>query len=232
MDKELLRYKSLSKNNLQMDEIIHYFKVLSAFHKKAMGYDGELINNTGKEIEDFKDNIRKLKHIKKSIMQEKHNDEMSIYFAKQCSNYISIGEKCIRKMYNSGFEDILKRSIKRKEVCTGKKYDIELNKDNEVLISNINKCCFNFIEIDAIKFLIMQRKNKNISSLSDIIEKFCCFEGLNKNSFEFIRAAVNYPNEVINYMKKYEKKCLTQESKVKFINKVKKLIDEDEVHNH
>lgn len=231
MDKELLKYKSLNKNNLQIDEIIYYFKILSDFHKKSMGYNGELINNTGKEIEDFKDNIRKLKYIKKNIMKEKYNDEMTIYFVKQCSYYISVGEKCIRKMYKSGFEDILKRSIKRKEVCIGKKYDIELNKDNEVLTSNINRCCFNFIEMDAIKFLIMQRNNKNIISFNDIIEKFCCFEGLNKNSYEFIKAAVSYPNEVINYMKKYEKKCLTKESKVKFINKVKKLIDEDEVHN-
>lgn len=223
--------KHRSKRSYEMYEIVNYFKQLSMFHKKVIGYDGQLLRVTGKEIENYKDDIRKLKNIKKTISAKEHLNELDVYFGEQCERYIAKGEKYMSIMYSSGFREILERSLKRREVCIGEKSDIELKNDKILEVSDISECCYDFLEMDAIRLLMKSKKHNSLLELSYAAEKYCNFENLSPCSYEFILAAVCYPYEIIHHMDKYPKVDEDEVLRKKFLNSLKKLIKEDEVNN-
>lgn len=219
------------KHCFEMDEIVNYFQLLSMFHKKIMGYNGDLLRVTGKEIENYKDDIRKLKFIKKNINIKDCCDEMDIYYLNQCEKYISKGEKYISIMYNSGFREILERSLERREICIGGIDNIGLKKDKKIQITNINGCCYDFFEMDAIRFLNKLKKHKSLVELSFAVDQYCTFEGFDNNSYGFIIAAMNFPYKIIHQLTKYYKDKGDKFLKQKFFNVMKQLVKEDEANN-
>lgn len=193
--------KSIDRGELLIYE--DQLKAIHSFHEKHVGNDDSfkdnIKNNLGKTIEDYKVEVRRLKKINPSD---------------QVKNCINRAELCLKFTKDNKYLELIKRSMKRKEICIGNEMKIDSNNKIELDKIDINKCCYDMVEFDVINYLCYLRKKDIDLNWKKMIKKYCELEGLNSYSEKFIMAMVSYPKYTIKFftkLKKDEKKLTETE---------------------
>ncbi|MPQ43003.1 hypothetical protein [Clostridium tarantellae] len=194
-----------NKKNNEKDDIEvktnNHLNILKEFHEISMNsnefYSLALTSSIWHEIEELKVWNKRAKNIINS-------KDIRI-------NYIKKAEKCINEIYEIDYSSLIKRAMKRKELCIGKPYESNLWKEFNLKISDISRLNFNMIEIDYYKYLSRLKKKNNTLYWNDIIENIIITEKLDNKSYMFLKALLNYPYE--------EMKSLQKE----YLNNIKKI---------
>jgi hypothetical protein len=184
---------------------------ISEFHKKVMGYKGymgkRLDNKTGGIIEQFKVNVKRLKRYLKNIRMNSASTDFERMLLKVGFEYLQRAENCISEAYNSGYMNIIERSMKKTEICLGNTDFNGVRINSEVVeVSSIDKCCYNNVEMDC--FLLLskyKRRGVNLDYRS-LVKKFCEFEELGENSYNFILALLSYPYAFMKCCNRYRER--------------------------
>lgn len=185
-------------------------EILSDFHKRSMGYkndiEDKLRNNIGKLIEKYKINLRRAKKDLRYIDSTYPKNDFEKIFSEIGESYLERAERCIDKVYSSQYYEIIRRSMKRNEVCIGNAGFDNLRKVQGIIeINDISHCAYDIVEMDACKFLgYLKRKGTKID-FDDLIKKFAEYEKLESNSISFIKAVMSYPHEIIKCCSRYRK---------------------------
>lgn len=186
--------------SIDRGEILIYEEQLEEihlFHEKYIGNNeglkNNLKNNLGKNVEGYKVEVRRLK---------KNNP------SEQMKDCINRAELCLKFIPYSKYLELIKRSMKKKEICLGNAMKINSGKIQFDKL-DLNKCCYDMIEFDGINYLCYLRKKGIDLNWRKMIKKYCELEGLNSYSEKFIRAMVSYPKysvKFFNQLMKDEKK--------------------------
>lgn len=202
-------------------EVEKHLKLISTFHDKASNFDGfmrsRINNNTGKVVEEFKVQIRKLKKDLINIDKKEHKDDFEELILKYGEANLSRAEQCIDNIYDWGYIDIITRSMRRTEVCLEDVGADNIRDNNGIEIINFADCEYNMVEVDAFYFLgKLKRKGLKLDWYK-LSYKFCEFEGLGINSEKFILSLMSYPYEFMKCCDKYreEKNKLLENKKIK-----------------
>ena len=184
---------------------------MSEFHKRVMGYKvymgKRLDNKTGSVIEQYKVNIKRLQRYLKNIRINSASSDFERILLKVGFEQLQRSEKCISEMYNAGYISIIERSMKRIEICLGDVDYTNLIKEEESLeILNIDKCCYNNVEMDCFNLLSKYRRKGIELDYKKLVYKFCEFEGLEDNSAKFILALLSYPHAFMKCCNRYREK--------------------------
>lgn len=197
------------KNN-SINDPFEQIEILSDFHKRSMGYknniDDKLRNNIGKLIEKYKINLKRANKDLKYIKSTYPRNDFEKMFSELGESYLERAQKCIDSVYSSQYYEIIRRSMKRNEICIGNAEPYNLRKVQGIIeINDISHCAYDIVEMDACKLLgYLKRKGTKID-FDDIIQKFAEYEGLESNSVSFIKAVISYPHEVIKCCSRYRK---------------------------
>lgn len=208
---EHVKQEPILLNNAKEEEILNKLYLLSEFHKKTMGYKGymglRLDNKTGSTVEQFKVNIKRLKRYLKNIRLNSAGSDFERKLLIKGFDYIKRAESCISEIMNSGYLDIIERSMKRTEICLGNTNFSSLNKINDVLeIGSLSKCSYNNIEMDCF-YLLSKYRRRNIKvDYKALVNKYCEYAELNEKSSKFILALLSYPYEFMKCCNRYREK--------------------------
>jgi len=129
-------------------------------------------------------------------------------------------------LYENNYRNLIIRSMKREEMCLRNTYFNNLRKKRDIEVIDIEGCCYNMVEMDAVYFLNrIKRKGINVDFYKIIME-FCKYEHLKNSSVQFILSMISYPYEVMKCCSKYIYGTKNWTEK-EYILKLNKAIDED-----
>lgn len=187
--------------------VIKQFRAIYAFHKKSLGFNGylknRLNNNTGKIIEEYKIYIKRLDKDINKIKRDGPKNSFEELIIKHGSEAINRGDECIKAALHSDYIEIIKRSMKRVEVCLGNTDFKNLRNNKFVEVVSFDDCSYNMVEMDC--FLLLSRlKRKGVNlDFKKLSNEFCCIEGLGDASSKFIIALISYPHEFMRCCNRY-----------------------------
>lgn len=196
----------LNKEKLIEPEIKKQLKFISEVQSRLMGkndvYYLRLHSEIGKNIEDYKVKNKRFERYLDMLGSKNNKSVLELFIGSTGEEVLKRGEQCIEAIYNYGYLDIIRRSMRNNEICIGKCMESNLWYDNGYKICDISKVCFNLVECDCISYLSRIKKRGEQLPLEELIRCFTTFAGLDKNSEEFIKAMLSYPYE---YMRIFEK---------------------------
>lgn len=200
---------------------------IGEFHINTMGYrdivERNFENRTGKLIEQYKFCLKKTKRLFK-VLSEKGAENKFEEMLLACGNdFISSAESSLKDVSRSGYIDIIKRSMKRGEICLENTGFSNIRKREQLEVVNINNCSYNILEIDAYNFLSKLKRKDVKLDYSYLVKQFCKYEGLKEESDEFIMALLRYPYNFMRCCNRYKdnKKDWTIEEYVMRMNKAR-----------
>lgn len=222
--------KYVLTNNIDESLMANQLMLINEFQNKAMGYKGymgkRLNNKTGSIVEQYKVYIKRLKRYLKNIKMNTPENDFEEMLLKVGNEYIKRAEYCISEIFNSGYMDIIKRSMDRTEICIGDADFSNLRKTDKLEIINIDKCNYNNIEIDCFNILSKYKRKGIKLDFKYLVDDFCKYSNLSKESNRFILALLSYPYEFMKCFNRYREK--TKElSEEEYENKLKKAIIKD-----
>lgn len=205
--KKVERVESYNKSVISEKDIIAHLKVISDFHKSAVGFDGyirkSLSNNTGKILEDYKVNIKRLKRDLKKINYNGPKNSFEEYLSTRGNQYVKRSKKCIEHINECNYLGIVLRSMKRVEICIGNTRFDNLRGREKIEIVSIEDCAYNLVELDCFTFLNRLKKRGLNFDWFNLVDKFCEFENLDSNSKGMILALLSYPDEFMKCCNRY-----------------------------
>lgn len=196
-------------SKINEEHIIDQLSLISEFHSKAMGYDNyighKLEDKRGRTVEECKIYTKKVRREFEFIKKKTKLNSFEKLFIQYAEGYLDKAQNCIDKIYENDYLELIRRSMNRVEVCLGDTYFTNLSKREQIEIVNLQECCYDMIELDAVCFLAKIKKKHNILNLRKLINKFCELENLNWKSEKFIEALLSYPHEFMKCCMKYKK---------------------------
>jgi hypothetical protein len=190
--------------------VIQQLENISNFHKNIIGFKGymgkRLDNKTGSTVEQYKMNIKRLKRYMKNIRVNGASSNFERVLLKKGNEYIQRAEVSITEAYNSGYMNILERSMKRNEICLGNTNFSNLMVGEKLSVVSLDKCAYNNVEMDCY-YLLSKLKRKGIKlNYKALIKNFCELEALDQSSYRFIAALLSYPFAFMKCCNRYREK--------------------------
>ncbi|OPJ63371.1 hypothetical protein [Clostridium oryzae] len=219
--------KGLNNSKIDAQKIYEQFRIMKEFHDRTKGFSGIMDNRipnlTGRKIEQYKVNIKKLTRDIKRFNEEEAKSHFQKIVLSTAEEYINKAEECIKKIYDNGYYEIIERSMKSLEMCAGNTYfgNLYIN-HGKITLGTTKKCGYNMVEFDCIYFL-NKLKRKNVSiDFKDAAEEFCRLEGIGRNSTDFILTLLEYPYDFMKCCNNYRnnRKDLSDEEYCKRLLKV------------
>lgn len=195
-------------NSIDENKILEQIDAICAFHRAALGFNGAdtrgMPNKIGKTVEKYKMRMKNLKRDLKGFNGKSSLNEFESIILKTANIYLSRAEKCIDLINRCNYINLVKRSMRRFEICLGNTYFDNLKKNNMVEIVSLKKCSYNMLEMDGVYLLNKVKKNKNNNiDFESIIKYFCEIEGFNDDSSNFIKALISYPHAYMKCCQRY-----------------------------
>jgi hypothetical protein len=223
----------INKKDINEKLLLDHLKLISEFHKNAMGSTGiikdRLDSSIGKIVEEYKINIKKLTRDFDKLKDQGASNSFEKILLDKAEDYIKMGEAVINNIYKNEYYDLIKRSMRNKEICLGQVDFGNLIKEDAIKVKNIKKCSYNMVEIDCFNFLYKYKKKEMSLDFKELVSMFCSFEGLDNNSYQFIISLLSFPYEFTKQCNKYRirEKDLTEEQ---YALKLHKAIVQDNLY--
>ncbi|WP_125153315.1 spore coat protein [Clostridium rectalis] len=208
--------------------------LISSFHKIVKGDTGpikdRLDSSIGRVVENYKVGTKKLaRDMKRLKSDNKYGQDLNEFekiILSMGNYYIERGEKVIKHVYDNKYYDLITRSMQNREICLGSVDFKNIVLLDNIMVKRIDKCSYNMVEMDCFNLLYKYKKKGYKFDYKKLVSKFCEFEKLNKNSYEYIIALLSYPYEVIRQCNRYrqEKKGWTEEE---YVLRLKKAMEVD-----
>lgn len=207
-------------------EFMQQIKLIVKLHKRLINCDFEYLNGInstiGKNIENFKVQIKRLKFNYYKVLDKKIPNKVDKVILSEGKNMLEQGEYALQCLDKIGYEKIIERSMNRQEVCLGRVDEGNLKfYDNNIQIGKVKALSYNLVEDDLYSY-IKRIQKKQISIDEDEIIRFFVHEShLSANSIDYLRVLCTYPKEFLKTWDRYieNKRNKTLEEYTKEFNK-------------
>lgn len=197
---------SVSKEYTE-EEAIKQIILINSVHRILMRYydnvDYRIDCSIGKKAQKIKVDIKKAKKHLYELEIKKDKNIMDKFLLESGQDILLAAEDAIKNIYKLNYIELIKRSMKKNEICLGKVDEANIRVSDEIEIGNIKGLTYNLVEEDIFNYLIkIKRKNKNID-----IEKLICryieVSNLGKDSEEYIYYLISIPSDSIKVWGRY-----------------------------
>ena len=162
------------------------------------------INSTiGKLVENIK---LELKQCRMSFNELKFNNELNVMDIFLLNNGDEILEKAevgIKRISEFDYIGIIKRSMKKNEICLGRVDESNLRVVEGIEIGTLKKISYNLVEEDIYNYLRrVRRKNPNCN-LEFFVNEYIKSAHLSENSKIYLEILLSVPYDTIKSWKRY-----------------------------
>ena len=204
--------------NITYKDIISQINLIVDFHKILVGCSFTGLSGIksviGKEIEDYKVQIKKLETNYNQIVQKSYPNEVDKLILVNGKAMLKKAETALKYIYEHDYFGVIRRSMNREEVCLEKVQPNNLKRNGEKIeVGLIKNMAYNLVEEDLYNYIKkLQKAEINIDE-EEIIKTFIYESHLSFNSFDYLRGRCNYPRDFLKTWTKYAE--LTDEKVMK-----------------
>jgi len=184
-----------SIKNINKEQVLRQIETIAEFHKSAMGCflpQNIVKNKIGKTVLSNRNNLRKISLYYKMIQKNPMNsfDELLL---KRGEEFIKRGERSLDHIYLGEYLELIKRSMKRNELCIKNCCFDNIRKKEKIEILNFDNICYDLVEIDGLYLFARLKGKKQDFDYKELIKYFIEAENLTKESRNFMEAVFSYP---------------------------------------
>lgn len=214
--------------NIDKRECIDQVKLIVELQKILIGCKFKGLNRLGstigKEVEDFKVQIKKLQKDYNCIVDKCCKNDVDKLILLEGKRILQQGIESVDYIYKHDYFGIIERSMNREEICIGRVDQGNLRcKQGIFEIGKIKEMEYNLVEEDLYMYIKkLQRKQFDIDQ-DELIKIFVHGSHLASNSFDYLRGLCSYPKDFLKTWEKYRdnKKKRTDEE---FLAEFKKIM--------
>lgn len=195
-------------------------QLIADTHNKLLGGKEVIIPRIqsviGKELEGYKVEIKKSKSYLSKIESSKNISDFEAYLVNEARSIIKDAENIISLLDSEIYFKIIKRSMRRYEICLGRVDEGNLKRDkNEIIYIKTHKyIAYNLLENDCYNYIKKLKKRKQKYNIENVIIDFVNKSSLDEDSIKYLNILASYPIESMKLLSKYRNKELayTEES--------------------
>lgn len=181
-------------------------KLIVSVQNTLAGYYGDAtrIGSTiGKKIEGVKVDLKRLRRDLHELAEKKDKNIMDEFLLENGESLVSRGEEGLSTLKNIDYISIIKRSMKKNEICLGRVDENNIRVFERIEIGSIKNISFNLIEEDMCEYLRkLRRKNIEID-LDKFINEYARLSYLSKDSIEYIKILLSIPQDSLKQWYRY-----------------------------
>ena len=158
----------------------------------------------GREFEGYKVDIKKNKNYINKIINNKSTNYIEDYLIDEGSRIIKKAQETLSLLDLEIYFSIIKRSMKRYEICLGRVDESSLKRDkNEIIYIRSNKyIVYDLLESDCYNYIKKIKRRKKGYGINNIIDEFVNKSALDQGSIKYLRILSIYPNESMKILNK------------------------------
>ena len=176
----------------------------------------------GKEVEDFKVQIKRLEKDYNYIVDKCCKNDVDKLILLEGKKILQQGMESVNYIYKHDYFGVIERSMNREEICIGRVDQGNLKGiKGKFEIGSIKDMTYNLVEEDLYKYIKrLQRRQFDIDQ-DELIKIFVHGSHLASNSFDYLRGLCSYPKDFLKTWDRYRenKKRKTDEE---FLEELKK----------
>jgi len=201
------QYFSYDRNTDKKD-IISQINLIVELHKILIGcnFNGmsRIKSTIGKEVEDYKVQIKKLQKHYDYVANEHCPNEVDKLILSNGKIMLNQAKEALNYIYGHDYFGVIKRSMNREEICIGKVDRNNLRKnEGKIEIGTIKGMTYNLVEEDLYNYIKkLQRKQFDIDK-EELIKLFVHGSHLSFNSFDYLRGLCSYPRDFLKTWERY-----------------------------
>lgn len=194
--------------NITYKDIISQINLIVEFHKILVGCSFTGLSGIksiiGKEIEDYKVQIKKLERNYNLIAHKSYPNEVDRFILVNGKAMLKKAEMAVRYIYEHDYFGVIRRSMNREEICLEKVQPNNLKRNGEKIeVGIIKNMAYNLVEEDLYNYIKkLQKAEINIDE-EEIIKTFIYESHLSFNSFDYLRGLCTYPRDFLKTWTKY-----------------------------
>ncbi|MGL5086440.1 MAG: hypothetical protein ACRC68_12105 [Clostridium sp.] len=219
---------SLENIKFQIDNVIKFQSLCKGYTDNILPRIGGSI---GRDLESYKVQIKNLEIDIISIKNKSIKNRVDILLAEEGDKLLRAGIDAINRVENSGYNNIIRRSMRNYEICLGSvsENNLRVNDDGKIEVGTIKYLTYNLLEHDFYSYIKHLRKRNNKMDIDELIYYFVEKALLENNSIEYLKALLSYPIESLRLWDKYRrnKKELTQEQYIEGFYRAKRNDDNE-----
>lgn len=183
-------------------------QLISDAHKRLLGGREVIIPRIqsviGREFEGYKVDIKKNKNYLNKLANNNSTSYLEDYIIDEGTDIIKRAEETLSLLDLEIYFSIIKRSMKRYEICLGRVDESNLKKDkNEIIYISSNKyIVYDLLESDCYNYIKKIKKRRKNCNINKIINEFVNKSALAEESIKYLRILSIYPNESMKVLNK------------------------------
>ena len=195
------------KSNVEVS-ISEQIQLISDAHKRLLDGKEAIIPRIqsviGREFEGYKVDIKKNKNYINKIINNKSTNYIEDYLIDEGSRIIKKAQETLSLLDLEIYFSIIKRSMKRYEICLGRVDESSLKRDkNEIIYIRSNKyIVYDLLESDCYNYIKKIKRRKKGYGINNIIDEFVNKSALDQGSIKYLRILSIYPNESMKILNK------------------------------
>ena len=195
------------KDNAEVS-VSDQIQLISDAHKRLLDGKEAIIPRIqsviGREFEGYKVDIKKNKNYINKIINNKSTNYIEDYLIDEGSRIIKKAQETLSLLDLEIYFSIIKRSMKRYEICLGRVDESSLKRDkNEIIYIRSNKyIVYDLKESDCYNYIKKIKRRKKGYGINNIIDEFVNKSALDQGSIKYLRILSIYPNESMKILNK------------------------------
>ena len=195
------------KDNAEVS-VSDQIQLISDAHKRLLDGKEAIIPRIqsviGREFEGYKVDIKKNKNYINKIINNKSTNYIEDYLIDEGSRIIKKAQETLSLLDLEIYFSIIKRSMKRYEICLGRVDESSLKRDkNEIIYIRSNKyIVYDLLESDCYNYIKKIKRRKKGYGINNIIDEFVNKSALDQVSIKYLRILSIYPNESMKILNK------------------------------
>lgn len=195
------------KDNAEVS-VSDQIQLISDAHKRLLDGKEAIIPRIqsviGREFEGYKVDIKKNKNYINKIINNKSTNYIEDYLIDEGSRIIKKAQETLSLLDLEIYFSIIKRSMKRYEICLGRVDESSLKRDkNEIIYIRSNKyIVYDLLESDCYNYIKKIKRRKKGYGINNIIDEFVNKSALDQGSIKYLRILSIYPNESMKILNK------------------------------
>ena len=209
-----------SKDQYSLESIKKQIRGINAIHNilmKFSNYENVGIRSTvGKDIEKLKLDIKRLR---RSIINIQIKNSMDEFIFSRGNLILNQAEDAVLRLKKIDYVELIKRSMKKNEICLGNVDETNIRVMDRIEIGNIDEISYNLVEDDIYNYICRLRKSIQVKNVDKIIDWYIDISKLSVLSKNYINTLLLIPRDSIKIWKKYLKNKKNYEN-VYYLNKI------------
>lgn len=211
-----------NRDEYSLEGIKKQIVVINTIHNVLMkfcNYDDCGIKSTvGKDMEKLKLDIKKLR---RNLINIQIKNSMDEFIFSRGNLILNQAEKATLRLKKIDYIKLIKRAMKKNEICLGNVDESNIRVMDRIEIGNIDQISYNLVEDDIYNYIRKLKKNIQENYLDEIVDWYINIAKLSSLSKNYINTLLLIPKDSIKIWKKYLKNKKNYDSSF-YLNKISK----------